>query len=679
MSGTSGSPSRGSAIATFRRILASRWAGRWRRWGRAKPVAVPIAVALAAAIVASLAVHHIAFLTHAEQFVADIRIALRLPAEPQDRNIVILAVDEQTLSLFPYRSPIDRGFLADLIRQIEARAPRAIGVDILFDQPTEPAKDKALRQALAAASMPLVISYVDDPKLIDDEQKEFLDDFVKPADRGLANLAEDAFDTARAIYPGHAGPEGSYVPGFARALATKLGVASPPEEVEIAWHGRPDRNTKPFAMMPAQLIKLLPPGWFKDKIVLIGSDYSITDRHRTPFAAIYEGAQGNLPGVVVHAHSLAQLLDHRPPDHLGWLGNATIALALALIGSLLGGLEVELTTRIAAALFAVVLLWLVGSELFHENRVMIPLVTPTLALALALWMSDSLGGREARRQREFVTSTFSRYVSPKVVRQLVDSRAPLTLDGDRRIMTFLFTDIAGFTTLSETIESHKLAEMLNAYLDGVCRIVLKYDGMVDKFIGDAVFAIFNAPTEQADHPERAVRCALEIDEYAERFRRAQNDAGIALGVTRIGVHTGQATIGNFGSLLLKMDYTALGDAVNTASRLEGLNKYFGTRICVSDETRKRCEGIAFRPLGLVILKGKTVAHAVYEPLDAMATDAEYVSLYEEAYASLAQHSPAALSLFAALHARQPDDACVAMHLERLRGGETGAEIAMAEK
>jgi adenylate cyclase len=245
-------------------------------------------------------------------------------------------------------------------------------------------------------------------------------------------------------------------------------------------------------------------------------------------------------------------------------------------------------------------------------------------------------------------------------------------------MTFLFTDIAGFTTLSETIESHKLAEMLNAYLDGVCQIVLKYDGMVDKFIGDAVFAIFNAPTEQADHPERAVRCALEIDEYAERFRLAQNDAGIALGVTRIGVHTGQATIGNFGSLLLKMDYTALGDAVNTASRLEGLNKYFGTRICVSDDTRAKCGTIAFRPLGIITLKGKTTAHTVFEALQAPVDD-EYISRYERAYASLAQRSPTAPQLFAALHAERPLDPCVAMHLERLRGGETGAEIAMTEK
>jgi class 3 adenylate cyclase len=434
-------------------------------------------------------------------------------------------------------------------------------------------------------------------------------------------------------------------------------------------------------MFPANSLRLLPAAWFdrfKGKVVLIGADYSLTDRHRTPFAATHGGAKGFLPGIVIHAHSVAQLLERRPADQIGWLGDAAIALILALVGSLLGALEVELITRIAMGFVVVVLLWFVGFEIFHVARIMVELVTPTLAFALSVWLADSLGGREARRQREFVTSTFSRYVSPKVVRQLVDSRAPLTLDGDRRVMTFLFTDIAGFTTLSETIESHQLAEMLNAYLDGVCQIVLKYDGMVDKFIGDAVFAIFNAPTEQTDHPERAVKCALEVDEYAERFRLARNDEGIALGITRIGVHTGQATIGNFGSLLLKMDYTALGDAVNTASRLEGLNKYFGTRICVSDATRAQCKTIAFRPLGSIILKGKTTAHTVYEALQPP-VDAEYVSRYEQAYVSLARRSPEALQLFAVLHEERPLDPCVVMHLERLLSGEAGAEIAMTEK
>ncbi len=678
MSGTSGSPAGSPAIAAFRRFVG--WQGL--RWARLRRAAIAVAVALVAAIVANLAVHKILFLLYVEHFVEDLRIASRLPIESQDPNVIIVTITEDTLAKFPYREPVDRGFLADLLRLIEAQGPRAIALDILFDQPTEPAKDEALHRSLVEAPVPLVVSYVDDPALVNEEQKEFLDDFVPPTARVLANFSADLFDTAHSIFPGHAQPDGSFLPGFARGLVAKLGIVTPPTEVPIAWRGRPDTKTPPFRMFPAHSLRILSPEMLKvlkDKVVLIGADYSLTDRHRTPFAAIYEGAEGFLPGIVIHAHSVAQLIEGRSSGHLDWRINLAIVLGLAALGALLGGIEFDLTTRIGAALGVVALLWLVGFELFHSERVMIELATPTIALALSLWMTESLGGREARRQREFVTSTFSRYVSPKVVKQLVDSRAPLTLEGDRRVMTFIFTDIAGFTTLSETIDSHKLAELLNAYLDGVCQVILKYDGMVDKFIGDAVFAIFNAPTAQADHPERAVKCALEIDDYAERFRAARNSEGIGLGVTRIGIHTGQATIGNFGSLLLKMDYTALGDAVNTASRLEGLNKYFGTRICVSDDTRSKCAGVAFRPLGIIILKGKTVAHTVFEPIQGYLADVEYIRRYEQAYSCLEQRSPAAMALFAALHDEQPLDPCVAMHLERLRSGETGADIAMTEK
>jgi class 3 adenylate cyclase len=294
---------------------------------------------------------------------------------------------------------------------------------------------------------------------------------------------------------------------------------------------------------------------------------------------------------------------------------------------------------------------------------------------MSLWLTESLGGREARRQREFIRSTFSRYVSPKVVKEMIE-RPSLAIEGNRREMTFLFTDVAGFTTMSETIGTQELADVLNAYLDGVCQVILRYDGTVDKFIGDAVFAIFNAPTDQPDHAERAVRCGLEIDAFAEGFRERQNAANVPFGTTRIGIHTGSATIGNFGSLQ-RMEYTALGDAVNTASRLEGLNKYFGTRLCVSAATRAECPTLDFRTLGSVTLKGKLNSLVAYEPLrEGMSA---YWRRYEHAYSVLASGDAGALELFARLHDERPADPCVAMHLDRLQSGDIGAELVMPDK
>ena len=232
--------------------------------------------------------------------------------------------------------------------------------------------------------------------------------------------------------------------------------------------------------------------------------------------------------------------------------------------------------------------------------------------------------------------------------------------------------------MSEAVTGSELARILNLYLDGMVRVIQQHDGMVDKFIGDAVFAIFNVPLDQPDHWERAVRCALDLDRFAEKFRAEQNAAGVPFGVTRIGVHSGMATVGNFGSHD-KMEYTALGDAVNTASRLEGLNKYFGTRTCVSEVTHAECKGIPFRPMGLVIVKGKTQALGVFEPLSEERAASDYIKRYLSAYEHLEAGAEDTLALFEQLYAENPYDGCVEIHLERLRQGTLSPEIAMTEK
>jgi class 3 adenylate cyclase/CHASE2 domain-containing sensor protein len=652
------------------------------RRGRKRAVAATIAAA--AVLVTSVAAHVVpflvpfSFLVYAEQYTEDLRLALLLPSEPQHPDIVIVTLNEDTLARFAYREPVDRGFLADLLRTLEARAPRLVAIDVLFDQPTEPAKDEALRQALGAAPMPVVVSYVDDPAIVTPAQKQFLDGFVPPAARALANLGEDPFDTVRWIYPGHVTADGSFLPSFARRVAERLGVATPAVPIDIAWRGDPpEQGVGPFRIFPAQLVASLPAAWFRDKIVLIGADVSLNDRHRTPFAAVYGGAKGFLAGIVIQAHGTAQLVDGRKPYGLAWPANLAIALVLAGLGATLGTAEIAMLRRIGFASIALLALWIAGFALFHVERAMIDVVDPSVALVLALWATDSLGGLEARHQREFIRTVFSRYVSPKVVEQMVERGALPSLAGERRDMTFLFTDVADFTTLSETIGTQAIAQVLNAYLEGMCQVIQRYDAMVDKVIGDAVFAIFNGAWPQDDHAQRAVRCALDLDAFAESFRAEQNANGIPFGVTRIGIHSGQATIGNFGSATT-MQYTALGDAVNTAARLEGLNKYFGTRIAVSEATQSRCVGIAFRPLGMITLKGKLTALRAYEPLGERA-DAGYVARYLGAYASLEQRDPAALEHFASLHDERPADACVAMHLERLRRGEVGAELVMTDK
>jgi adenylate cyclase len=170
----------------------------------------------------------------------------------------------------------------------------------------------------------------------------------------------------------------------------------------------------------------------------------------------------------------------------------------------------------------------------------------------------------------------------KTIRHIAVLREADTMDlgGQRREIATLFSDIAGFTTLVETLEPDVLGPLLNEYLSGMTDVVFVHDGTVAKIVGDALHVLFGAPGEQPDHAARAVKCALALDDYAQSFRESWHKKGVSLGVTRIGVHAGQAIVGNFGGGRF-FDYTAYGDTVNVAARLEDANKQLGTRICVS--------------------------------------------------------------------------------------------------
>lgn len=647
-------------------------------FGRVGIARAAIVVALAAAVAATLATKYIAFLTFADHFVEDWETAALLSSEPQSPDIVIVAITESTLQSFPYRSPVDRHFMSELVKSLEEISPRAIGIDLLFDQPTETEKDDELRQTLVAAKVPLVVSYTQAPETVDQRQRAFERAFVPAQLRALPTLATDQFDTVRWVYPGSALSDGSYLDSFARKLAAEIGISTPRKLVPIAWRGRPSREVAPFAEYPAELIRVLPPAWFKDKVVLIGTDLKLTDRHRTPFSILAESAEGMLPGVVIHAHSLAQFIDARRPPSISAWGNFLITLCLAAIGAALPTFGGPMGARVSAAGALLASFWLGGAALFHYSYILIGLLAPTLSMATAQWAMETICGYEARRHREFLRDAFSRYVSPKVVEALIRDPSKVSLQGERRVMTFLFTDLANFTPLSEALDSHELASTLNAYFEGVAQIVLKYDGTIAKFEGDAVFVIFNAPVDLPNHPARAVNCALELDRFAEGFRAEQISRRIPFGHTRIGIHTGAAVVGNFGSQT-RFEYSANGDAVNTAARLEGVNKSFGTRICVSEATRGDCHDIAFRPLGAVVVKGKTHGIKIFEPLHQDQAPDGFLSRYRAAYERLESFAPDAHDMLRSLNADYPDDQCIALHLERLNRGERGIELVLTEK
>jgi adenylate cyclase len=278
--------------------------------------------------------------------------------------------------------------------------------------------------------------------------------------------------------------------------------------------------------------------------------------------------------------------------------------------------------------------------------------------------------RELNRQKtvaEAARAVLAKYFSPNVVETLAADGGMSVLGGERREATFLFTDLTGFTKLVEATESDIIVELLNGYLDGVAQIIFRHDGTVMKVIGDAVQAIFGAPVAQSDHCARAVACALDIDDFTRQHQQDWIDKGIALGVTRIGLNAGEAIIGNFGGDSF-FDYTAYGDAVNIAARLETANKKLGTRVCVSESVVENIEGFLGRPAGRLMLAGKGKPQMAYEPLRKEAAASDATARYCEAYDLLVRGDESARAAFAGLLAVAPNDPLVALHLQRVLAG-----------
>lgn len=349
----------------------------------------------------------------------------------------------------------------------------------------------------------------------------------------------------------------------------------------------------------------LDPAVFKDQIVVVGvTAQGLMDLFTTPFG------EGRMPGAEVHANVIDGLLSHRaitPATSLQRAG-ITVVPALAIAG--VGALASPWITAVAALAVAAAVVWYATQAL--GVGVWLPLVVPVTACLLTFlsdlaWMYF-VEGREKRR----VKRLFSRYVSRDVFQQLLTSPADAVLGGERREMTVLFSDMRGFTTLSESGEAEDLVRQLNQYFTRMVEVVFANRGTIDKFVGDMVMALYGAPLDDPDHADHAVQTALDMVRELRQLNRVWAVEGRAALDIGIGINTGEMIAGNIGSDTI-MSYTVIGDNVNLGARLESLNKDFGTRILISEATRRQLKGrYDIRPLGEVTVKGKTKAVAVFE-------------------------------------------------------------------
>ncbi|WP_051242511.1 adenylate/guanylate cyclase domain-containing protein [Stappia stellulata] len=602
-------------------------------------------------------------------------LAMALAPSPEAAvadQVAVVAITEETLAGFPYRSPIDRAFLATLIARLDAAGARAVGLDVLIDQPSDPQKDTRFFQSLDASDMPVVLALATRVDGLTDRQADYIARTVAPRTTGLIALARDEVDGVLRHLP-------DTRPGnqtFAQSLA---GDAAKPISGRILYSRSLD-GAAPFPVYPAHLVGQLPDDWFAGKIVLIGTDLPTIDRHPTPLTTREGVAAGTLPGVVIHAHILAQTLAGQSLRPLSALESSIAVLAAAVLAAAAFSTRAAPRRLFIGLALALVAYFAASGVLIARAGVLPPLITPPLAALVAGGLIVLTRWRADHADRAFLRHAFARYVSPAVVERIASGRLHLALGGEKREVTYLFTDLEGFTSLSERLPPQDVAELLNAYLDRICDLMTAHGATIDKIIGDAVVCFFGAPDDDPDQADHALGLALALDAFAEAHRaRLLEEKGIALGVTRIGVHRGEAVIGNFGGRRF-FDYTGVGDTVNTAARLEGANKYLGTRILVSETVARACQaGCVLRPAATLVLKGRASALACFEPRRAEEANAKWLAAYISAFALLDANSNGARAAFEAVLALKPDDPLTQLHLERLRTGEEGATVTLGGK
>jgi adenylate cyclase len=372
-----------------------------------------------------------------------------------------------------------------------------------------------------------------------------------------------------------------------------------------------------------------------------------------------------LPGVEIHATLAANALDRRFLVRDG----RTLGLEMGcmFLLPLLVALLLNTTPRTLVGLGYFVLCggsYLVLNYLLFRNLSLdLSFIYPMTPIMLTYVGAEAYRNLVIEKRGRYLKKAFGSYVSPDLVDEIVKNPGLLKLGGEKREVSILFSDIRGFTTLSESLSPEELVRLLNDYLSPMTRIVMEEKGTLDKFIGDAVMAIYNAPLDVSGHAAHACRSAVKMLQRLEQLNAGFAKRGMPRIDIGIGINTGEAVVGNMGADI-RFDYTAIGDTVNLSARLEGLTKFYGTQILVSEATRSRAgEGFLFREVDLVRVKGKNEPVAVYQLLTAQLEHhrefAEALALYRS------REFPKAAELFTGI-AGKSGDKVSELYLSRCR-------------
>jgi adenylate cyclase len=540
--------------------------------------------------------------------------SLRGPREPRS-PIVVVTIDEDSFDELDLQWPWPRelhGRFLDIVRRGQ---PIAVGLDIVFSEPSGrgAADDRAFGAAIArAGNVVLAAAPTEtmtpagpktDPNLPLPELRQGAVGF------GPVNYPIDTdANVRRAVLAYPLG--GERLRGFVwhlYQLGVKAGIPAQPlpegDSFLINYRGGP--GTYPRIPYYRLLNGEVAPETVRGKIVLVGATTPILhDVFSTPFASA-----SSMPGVEIHAHALETLFRGIPLRQTPRAVTAALAVVMAF-----GSVWITTALRPLRALVLLAAAWLVMGgmvlALFTRWHTWVDAVAPTLALGLGYIVTVVVDFVNEQRQRR----RLSRFFSPAVLKEIVHAKSDLSLGSSRRLLTVLFSDIRGFTAMSERLPPEQVAELLGEYLTELTEVVFKHGGTVDKYVGDCIMALYNVPFEHPDHAVQAVRTALEFQERTRALsERWEAKVGVRV-ANGVGINTGEAVVGTLGSRQ-RLEYTAIGDTVNLAARLESITKDFHSPIIVSESTHALLHGeFPSRALGEVTVKGKEVPVKIYAVL-----------------------------------------------------------------
>ncbi|MCK5241940.1 adenylate/guanylate cyclase domain-containing protein [bacterium] len=579
-----------------------------------------------------------------ENKMLDLRYMMKEFVGPsREDKIIIVGIDDQTMESLKVRWPWPRSVFAKAIDNLSKAGAQVIAFDLIFSEPSDEdvaRQDKILGEAIIRSRAWIVLGSKFYAKKTAVGTKT---SYVAPIPKidpgkthvGYVNYWHDKDGIVRhaALIRKH---QGKLYQSFILKILSRFYKIKDPKVIltnNLLTYGSMEIKVKRNAdlminyrggpgsftivsfdnIMDDEIFQgLLDTEMFKGKIVLIGPMFTeAQDDHATPLLR----SSGLTSGVEIHANVLDTILQEKYfINSSSWLNILVfylLALSLALVCAHLRTWYSFLLLVASIFLYGGVASWL-----FVQFDLVIPMFTPMIMINVGTYvvvLAYLLVTEE--RQSRYIKGVFSRFVSPKVVDQLVkDPNAALKLGGNQQNVTVLFSDVRGFTSMSEQIPPAQVVELLNEYFQTWTDIIFKHDGMVDKFIGDAVMAIFGTPVAHEDDPARAVRAALDMKQALEKLNNKWKGEGRRTIKIGVGLNTGEAIVGNMGSQQA-MGYTAIGDTVNVASRLESKTKDLGAFFLISESTYQAVKDIVeVKEHAGIMLKGKAEALSVYEVL-----------------------------------------------------------------